>query len=297
MPQGWLSWKTWTPFSHPLNWSMSPWGCLCKTCTWLEILALCLWTFWRLASWNLGWRSPLPHQPHLRGQGCVDAPGDPAWGPSRWQVGFSVKNWPVKDISSWKMAGMTPPPATRWRLVALWHKWLSWHNSWKIHPNYFPISPHLLQACWAEGKDWLMLRQGTGGQPKDPEVTPCADAQIPSKGMCVEMFSEYPAQGHCDVWDMRQMVTGAILSREGHQVSRKGQKKWSMPPEVSSAISLQKLFNTLCIHWVRLIKINCQKNRPLLCMWLSSFLSTIYWRDNACPLEQSCLFCHKLFPL
>ena len=34
---------------------------------------------------------------------------------------------------------------------------------------------------------------------------------VPSKAMCVEMFSEYPPLGHFAVWDVRQTVAIGVI--------------------------------------------------------------------------------------
>lgn len=61
---------------------------------------------------------------------------------------------------------------------------------------------------------------------------------VPSKAMCVEMFSEYPSLGHFAVRDVRQTVaTGVIKAvdeksscRQGHQVSSKAEQEMKHVP-------------------------------------------------------------------
>ena len=136
------------------------------------------------------------------------APGD--------NVGFNVKNVSVKDIRRGNVAGDSkrdPPRPT----ASFDAQVIVLNHPGEIRNGYAPVldchTAHI--ACkFAEIKSKMDRRSGKVLE-AEPKFIKSGDAAmvklVPSKGMCVEPFSEYAPLGRFAVRDMRQTVAVGVI--------------------------------------------------------------------------------------
>merc|ERR1711879_519414 len=151
-------------------------------------------------------------------------------------VGFNVKNVPVKEIRRGNVAGDSkndPPRGSK----TFYAQVIILNHPGEIKNGYSPVldchTAHI--ACkFAEIKEKIDRRSGKTLE-ENPKFVKSGDAAmvdlIPSKPMCVESFSEYPPLGRFAVRDMKQTVAvGVIKSVEkveatSGKVTKAAQKK------------------------------------------------------------------------
>jgi elongation factor 1-alpha len=131
-------------------------------------------------------------------------------------VGFNVKNVSVKDIRRGFVCGdaKSDPPAETDNFVA---QVIVLNHPGQIHAGYAPVldchTAHI--ACkFAELLTKVDRRTGKELE-KEPKNVKNGDAAmvklIPSKPLCVEVFTEYPPLGRFAVRDMRQTVAVGVI--------------------------------------------------------------------------------------
>jgi len=131
-------------------------------------------------------------------------------------IGFNVKNVAVKDIHRGYVAGnvkQDPPKAASSFTAQV----IILNHPGEIHAGYAPVldchTAHI--ACKFE-ELLQKIDKRTGKSVEDnPKMVKKGDAVIaklvPSKGLCVENFQEYPPLGRFAVRDMRQTVAVGVV--------------------------------------------------------------------------------------
>jgi len=131
-------------------------------------------------------------------------------------VGFNVKNLSVKDIRRGFVCGNTKqdPPKECESFTA---QVIVMNHPGQIGNGYAPVldchTSHI--ACkFAELESKIDRRSGKELE-KEPKFIKTGDSamvkMIPSKPMCVEVFTEYPPLGRFAVRDMRQTVAVGVI--------------------------------------------------------------------------------------
>merc|ERR1712233_208870 len=131
-------------------------------------------------------------------------------------VGFNVKNVSVKDIRRGNVAGDSkndPPKGTK----SFFAQVIVLNHPGQVAAGYSPVldchTAHI--ACkFAEIKEKVDRRTGKSTE-ANPKFIKSGDAAIvnlvPSKPMCVEVFSDFPPLGRFAVRDMRQTVAVGVI--------------------------------------------------------------------------------------
>ena len=138
-------------------------------------------------------------------------------------VGFNVKGLSTKDIRRGNVAGDTKndPPK---ECVDFFAQVIILNHPGQIAAGYCPVldchTAHI--ACkFQELKSKVDRRTGTVLE-EEPKAVKTGDAAmitlVPSKPMCVEVFSEYPPLGRFAVRDMKQTVAVGVIK----SVNKKG---------------------------------------------------------------------------
>ena len=142
-------------------------------------------------------------------------------------VGFNVKNISVKDIKRGNVASDLKNDPAR-ECASFFAQVIVLNHPGQIGNGYTPVldchTAHI--ACkFAEIKSKIDRRTGTVLE-VEPKFVKTGDAAmitlVPTKPMCVEVFSEYPPLGRFAVRDMKQTVAvGVIKNVEKKQPSTK----------------------------------------------------------------------------
>ena len=144
-------------------------------------------------------------------------------------VGFNIKNVGVKDIKRGNVAGdaKKDPPAKTTKFLA---QVIVLNHPGEIRNGYSPVvdchTAHI--ACKFAEITTKMDRRSGAVLEENPPCVKNGDAALvwmePSKGMCVEVFTDYAPLGRFAVRDMRKTVAVGVI-KETVKAAADGKKK------------------------------------------------------------------------
>jgi len=146
-------------------------------------------------------------------------------------VGFNVKNLSIKDIKRGNVCGDSKQDPPK-ECANFYAQVIVLNHPGQIGNGYCPVldchTAHI--ACkFAEIKTKIDRRTGVVLE-EEPKFIKTGDAAmvilVPSKQMCVEVFSEYPPLGRFAVRDMKQTVAVGVIKAVEKKVA--GGKKWEL---------------------------------------------------------------------